>query len=320
MQLQDGLYRVSTNLLCAGFVVERGAVTHCAPILRRKLAYWMTRASRVIDQPSVEVDRRPPGAPTDQSKKPMSQTTNDYLVLVAGKSGTGKSASLMALNDGPNPEGVWYLNCEAGKKLPFRSKFKQFVITDPLQVHEAFAAAEEKPEVHTIVIDTMTYLLELYESMYVLGAADGQKAWGNFAQFVKQVMQQDVARSTKNVVFLAHTADQLNTTDMLMETKVPVKGSTKNNGLESYFSCVLGTKKMTLKQLEPYKSDLLVITPEEEALGFKHVFQTRITKDTVGERIRSPLAMWDVKETFIDNNMQLVFNRLREYYGEEATA
>jgi hypothetical protein len=250
----------------------------------------------------------------------MSQQVNDNLVLVAGKSGTGKSASLLGLNDGPNPEGVWYLNCEAGKKLPFRAKFKQFIITDPLQVHEAFAAADEKPEVHSIVVDTLTYLLELYESLYVNGAADGQKAWGSFAQYVKTVMQQDVARSTKNVVFLAHTADQLNTGEMIMETKVPVKGSTKNNGIESYFSTVLGAKKMTLKQLEPYKSKLLTITPEEEALGFKHVFQTRITKDTVHERIRGPLGMWDVKETFIDNNMALVFQRLREYYGEEATA
>ena len=40
----------------------------------------------------------------------------------------------------------------------------------------------------------------------------------------------------------------------------------------------------------------------------------------MGERIRAPLGMWDVKETYIDNNMKLVFDRLREYYGEEAAA
>jgi hypothetical protein len=43
----DGLYRVVTSYLCAGFVVEGGRVTMCAPILRRKLAYWMTVARRV---------------------------------------------------------------------------------------------------------------------------------------------------------------------------------------------------------------------------------------------------------------------------------
>jgi hypothetical protein len=45
--LPDGLYRVTTSYLCAGFVVAGGKVTACAPILRRKLAYWMTVAVRV---------------------------------------------------------------------------------------------------------------------------------------------------------------------------------------------------------------------------------------------------------------------------------
>ena len=37
--------------------------------------------------------------------------TNDNLVLICGKSGTGKSTSLKNLK---NPEGVLYLNCDAG--------------------------------------------------------------------------------------------------------------------------------------------------------------------------------------------------------------
>ena len=242
----------------------------------------------------------------------MTQQVNDNLVLLVGKSASGKSASLMGLTD---PEGVMYLNCEAGKKLPFRAKFKQYTITDPLQVNEAFQVAEDKPEIHTNVVDTLTYLLDMYESQYVQGSADTQKAWGNFAQYFKTLMQQDVAKSTKNVVFLAHTMDQLNAGEMVMETKVPVKGALKNNGIESYFSMVIAAKKKTLKDLKDYSNPLLTITPEEEALGFKHVFQTRITKETVNERIRAPLGMWDVKETFIDNNMQLVFDRLKEYYA-----
>jgi hypothetical protein len=237
---------------------------------------------------------------------------NDHLVLVGGKSTAGKSMSLMGL---ANPEGVMYLNCEAGKKLPFKAKFKQFVITDPLQVLEAFDAAETMPGIHTIAVDTLTYLLEMYETLYVYGAADGQKAWGDFAQFFKGLMQQKVAASTKAVIFLAHTIDSLNTTEMVVETKVPVKGSTKNNGVESYFSTVIAAKRMTLKALSEYKSPLLVITPEEEALGYKHVFQTKPTKETVHERLRGPMGLFSTNETFIDNNMQLVLDRLKEYYA-----
>ena len=41
----------------------------------------------------------------------MTVQVNDNLVLICGKSSTGKSASLMGLE---KPEGVMYLNCEAG--------------------------------------------------------------------------------------------------------------------------------------------------------------------------------------------------------------
>lgn len=242
----------------------------------------------------------------------MTQETNDNLVLLVGKSATGKSASLMGLR---NPEGVMYLNCESGKKLPFRSKFQQFVITDPLQILEAFDHAETDPNIHTIVIDTLTYLLEMYESLYVVNSANTMKAWGDFSQYFKTLMQDKVAKSTKNVVFLAHTADKLNESEMAVETSVPVKGSLKNNGIESYFSLVIGSKKVPLKALKEYGSSMLTITPEEEALGFKYVYQTKLTRDTVGERLRGPLGLFDTKETYIDNNLQLVLDRLHEYYA-----
>lgn len=241
----------------------------------------------------------------------MTVQYNDHLVLLCGKSATGKSASLMGLD---NPEGVMYLNCEAGKKLPFRAKFKQFTITDPLQVIEAFEAAEGMKDVHTIVIDSLTYLLDMYESVYVLNASNGMQAWGQFAQYFKSLMQQSVAKSTKNVIFTAHTSDTLNEGEMVMETKVPVKGSLKNNGVESYFTVVIASKKVPLKTLKDYANPLLTITPEEEALGFKYVFQTKITKESVNERLRGPLGLFDTKETYIDNNMQLVLNRLKDYY------
>lgn len=45
--LKDGLYRVETPTFVAGFVVADGIVTACAPILRRRLGYWMTQGKRV---------------------------------------------------------------------------------------------------------------------------------------------------------------------------------------------------------------------------------------------------------------------------------
>lgn len=239
---------------------------------------------------------------------------NDYLILIAGKSASGKSAALRNLPDQPN---VVYLNCESGKKLPFKNKFNNFTITDPYQVLEAFdAIAEGKLQCHTIVIDSLTFLLDMYESKYVLGSANTMAAWGNFQQYFKSLMQEKVSSCGKNVIFTAHTLDSNNEAEMVMETKVPVKGALKNNGIEAYFSCVVAAKKMTIKNLKDYQSDLLTITPEEEALGFKYVFQTRLTKETTHERIRSPMALFTTKETFIDNDVFKLLQHLHSYYNE----
>lgn len=46
-RLRDGLYRVSYKTVTAGFVVENGRVTRAAPILRRRLAYWVALGIRI---------------------------------------------------------------------------------------------------------------------------------------------------------------------------------------------------------------------------------------------------------------------------------
>ena len=238
---------------------------------------------------------------------------NNHLVLISGKSSSGKSASLMSMD---NPEGVMYLNCENGKKLPFKTKFKELIVVDPMQVYQAFEEAEKMPDVHTIVIDTLTYLMDMYESTKVLNATNTMQAWGQYAQFMKKLMSQVVAKSTKNVVFLAHTSDVLNEAEMINETLVKVKGSLMNQGIESFFTTVISTKKLPLTKLDDKvaKSPGYAVTAEDKVLGFKYVYQTRLTKETVNERIRAPMGMWDMKETYIDNNLQNVINRLHEYY------
>jgi archaellum biogenesis ATPase FlaH len=98
---------------------------------------------------------------------------NTNLVLISGKSSTGKSASLMFFD---NPQSVVYLNCENNKRLPFKSKFNEFTITDPLQVYQAFDEVEQMKDVDTVVIDTLTYLMDMYETKYVLSSSNTMKA------------------------------------------------------------------------------------------------------------------------------------------------
>lgn len=48
-QLKDGLYQVTTQYLCAGFVVVNGLVRECAPILSKQMLRYMPIAKRIGD-------------------------------------------------------------------------------------------------------------------------------------------------------------------------------------------------------------------------------------------------------------------------------
>lgn len=209
-----------------------------------------------------------------------------------------------------------YLGTEAGKRLPFRNQFQRFRITDPYQVYEAFEHGTGNAQVDGIIIDSLTFLMDMYESQLVLNAANTMKAWGDFAQYFKVLMQEKVTHFAKPVIITAHVKDELDEKAMEIKTSVPIKGSLKNNGVEAYFSTVVAAKRMTLKDLTGYSSALLNITEEDQDLGYKHVFQTRPTKTTIGETIRSPMGIFDKNQTFMDNDAQILLDHLHTYYGD----
>ena len=242
----------------------------------------------------------------------MNQQQNNQLFLISGYSGTGKSAALRNI---PDQECWAYINTEAGKRLPFRNKFNTTNLTDPMQIFKIFEAVQKEPLAKGVIVDSLTFLMDMVESQYVINSPNTQKAWGDFAQFFKVLMQQSVASLGKPVIFTAHVLDIYDEANQVMKTHVPVKGSLKNNGIEAYFSTVVSAKKMTLKDLEGYANNLLNISEEEQELGYKHVFQTRITRKTTGERIRSPFDLFTKEQTYIDNDAALLLNHLNQYYG-----
>lgn len=242
----------------------------------------------------------------------MSKETNDQLVLVVGYSSAGKSASLRNIR---NQKNWMYLNTEAGKRLPFKNEFDNYRISDPYQVIEAFEYGTSNPAVEGIITDSLTFLMDMFESQYVLNSANTMKAWSDYQQFYKTIMQEKVIQFEKPTVFTAHVRDTLDEKAMEMKTAVPVKGALQNNGIEAYFSTVVAAKRMAVKELEKYENDLLRITDEEKEDGFKYVFQTRLTRQTTGERIRSPMGLFTRKQTFIDNDVQLLLDHLDAFYN-----
>lgn len=237
---------------------------------------------------------------------------NNQLVLVSGYSATGKSASLRNIRE---PEKWLYLNCE-GKNLPFRSKFQEFKIEDPYQVYEAFDYATDPANgINGVIVDSITYLMDMYEVQMVQTASDTRKAWGEYGNFFRTLMFDKVVKFGKDTIFLAHVLDTVDESDLSIRTQVPIKGSLKAQGVESFFSVVVSTKRKNIKDLKDYKNQMLNITEDEEIDGFKYVFQTKIDKKSINERIRAPMGMFKREETFIDNDCQLLLDHLKEYYN-----
>ncbi|MFA7188471.1 MAG: AAA family ATPase [Sphaerochaetaceae bacterium] len=165
------------------------------------------------------------------SDEDVSEISLDQLVLIVGLSTAGKSASLRNIR---NQQNWMYLGTEAGKRLPFQNKFQRFNITDPFQVEEAFIyATEEDPSVEGMIVDSMTFLMDMFETQYVLGSSNTMQGWSDYAQFFKRIMQSHVPTFGKSVIIIAHVKDELDEKAGEMKTFVPIKGALKNNGVEA---------------------------------------------------------------------------------------
>lgn len=238
----------------------------------------------------------------------MSQNKN--IVLIMGKPNTGKSTSLMKL---ANQDKMVYMNTDL-KELPFKSRFLKSVdVADAMDVLSYINEIEIAPIVEGAVLDTLTFLMSMYERQYVAHAANGQKAWGDYGNFYKEFIHA-IKAGSKDYAILAHEDTVLNEQSMQMETRIPVKGSVGKVGVEADFTTILSTKQMPIKKLEGFENDLLHITDEEREDGFKYVFVTRVTKDSIGEKMRSAIGLWKRNELYIDNDLNQVFARLKEYY------
>jgi hypothetical protein len=238
-------------------------------------------------------------------------STNNHIVLVMGKPNTGKSTSLRNLK---NQDSMIYLNTDL-KALPFKNKFMKAIdVADAMDVIGYVQQIEQTPAVTGAVLDTLTFLMSMYERQYVLNSANTQKAWGDYGNFYRDFIHA-IKSGTKDYAILAHEDTILNEQTMQMESKVPVKGSVGKTGVEADFTTILSTKEISIKKLEAYQNDLLHITDEEREDGVKRVFCTRISKEFIGDKTRSAMGLWKREELFIDNDLNQVFTRLREYYA-----
>lgn len=245
----------------------------------------------------------------------MGTVINPHSILICGESGAGKSMSLYAMRDRTD---VLYINCEGGKPLPFKNKFKNKVVTDPEEIMNWLEALQD-PDVENpfnfIVIDTISFMMDMYETVHVLDSANSQQMWGRYAQFFKRLINES-SKVDSFFIMLGHLDSWLDEDAGYFRSAVPVKGALAKKGLEAYFTTVINCVKQPLKVLNKHPNDMLNISTRDENLGFKHVFQTQTTKQTIGDRIRTPMGLFTDEQVFIDNDLAPVIKMMIEYYEE----
>ena len=234
--------------------------------------------------------------------------------MIMGKPNTGKSTSLRNMDQ----ESMIYLNADL-KELPFADRFMSSVeIADANDVLGFIQDIEAEDGVTGAVLDTVTFLMQMFERQYVApfaGTKTGQSAWGDYGNFYRNFIHA-IKAGSKSYVIMAHEDESLNEQSAMMESRVPVKGAVGKVGVEADFTTILRSMQIPVKKLEGFESDLLHITDEEREDGVKYVFQTRITKESAGAKMRSAMGLWSRNELYIDNDVKQVFDRLNKFYGK----
>ena len=198
-------------------------------------------------------------------------------VLVIGKSGSGKSASMR--NFAKDEVGIVNV---IGKKLPFKNNLTKIKTDNYNEVKTALKGAK----VDTLVVDDGGYLItnEFMRRSNEKGFQKFTDLGNNFFSLIRFI-ENDVAEDKIVYIMMHEDASELEvkpkTIGKLLDEKVCIEGM---------FTIVLRTM---LKDGE-------------------HIFRTQSNGYDVA---KSPMGMFENEE--IENDLKAVTNTIREYYKEE---
>lgn len=204
-------------------------------------------------------------------------------VIIFGKSGSGKSRSLKFFGE----EEVLLVNVE-GKALPFRNTFKYVCRSDSL---DTIISQMQKMPCKTAVVDDAGYLM-IHSFMKNHRNKKGNASFDMYDDIadtmyflvkrIKEELPDDV------IVYIMLHEDQ----NDIGETKIRTIGKLIDNKV-----CLEGMVTICLRCMSDHG---------------KHFFKTR----TDGFDItKAPEDMFTDEEEEIENNLKMVDDRIREFYG-----
>jgi len=222
------------------------------------------------------------------------------IIAVIGDTGSGKSTSLRTLN----PKETAICNV-VGKPLPlkgwkknyteFKGKEGNYYASDNYSNILKFmkAISENRPEIKQLVLDDFQYVMS---NEYMNRSTE--KSYDKFVDIANHAWQIiNLARGLREdlkVIFLTHDEQVTSKEDFSVTRKMKTIGKMLDSTitLEGLFTVVLFTK---------------VINGDN---GSEYYFETQTDGVT---RAKTPMGMFD--EILIPNDMQLVVDKINEYYG-----
>ena len=214
-------------------------------------------------------------------------------LLIVGKSSTGKTSSLRNLDFSKTV----YVNAEA-KAPSFRGSknlLKNIKLSNTQQLLNGMQQMEDYDEKLTIVVDSISMLMDLYFAEHIEGSSDTRGGWANYKSYFLKVINM-AKRSQHDYVFTALAKDTYNDKELVTETFASVQGSLFK-AVESHFTVVLHT----------------VVIEEDGKLQHKFITNKNIANK--GLSCKSPFEMFDTE--YIDNDVVIAFDAMRKYYEDE---
>mgnify|MGYP003303543030 CR=1 FL=1 len=206
-------------------------------------------------------------------------------ILIIGKSGSGKSASMRNLD----PNRVALINV-LGKPLPFRGKFAQVVTDDYSKVAASIASASKRNR-DIIIIDDAGYLIT---NMFMRGHSNAGAGNGVFSLY------NSIGDHFWNLIDIIRAEPSNARVYLIMHEEMNDFGQVKPKTIGKLIDEKVCLEGMFTICLRCMISD------------GKHVFRTQSDGMDV---TKSPMGMFE--EVEIDNDLNMVDQKICEYYKEE---
>jgi len=217
---------------------------------------------------------------------------NKKMILIVGKTGTGKTTATKYLD---LPKTVYIdFDRKAIKSFKEMDKFREWVKIDFVDhLNPGLIALEGDDDTDTIVIDTLSFALDLYVAQKIDTAADTRTAWGEYKKWYREII--NIAKaSKKSYIFLSHDKSVYNEELMETSTCAYAQGSIYGK-IEADFAVVAYTHKYIGEDGLP-------------AYGFL----VNPTKDTLSLSAKSPYEMFE-EPLIKENNLMTLLDAADAY-------